>query len=93
MAMDNNQRYNYDSYMRDGDWHMSAAETNLGYNYFSQARNHYWNAAECYKKAAQIAHDAGDYAEGAAYSKQCQAEREFSEVLYKEQRYRDEHCR
>ena len=38
-------------------------------------------------------HDAGDYAEGAAYSKQCQAEREFSEVLYKEQRYRDEHYR
>ena len=85
MAMDYEQKNRYENYMRDGDWHMSAAQTNLGYYYFSQARYHYWEAANCYREAANAAHQAGDYAENAAYGKQCEAVRQFREVQYKEE--------
>ena len=87
MAMNNEQRYAFDGYMRDGDWHMSAAETNLGYKYFSQARNHYWSAADYYRKAAEVARQAGDYSEYDASRKQSQAEREYRETYYKEEEY------
>ena len=93
MAMNSNERHSYDSFMRDGDWHMSAASRNLSYNYFSEAKNHYWHAANCYKEAANIARSAGDYAESTASSKQREAEREFSDVKYKEEKYYNEHCR
>ena len=91
MAMDYEQKNRYENYMRDGDWHMSSAQTNLGYKYFSQARYHYWEAANCYKEAAYIARQAGDYAEYAASSKQNEAEREFRDVQYKEEKWSKDH--
>ena len=87
MAMTDSQRYEYDRYMSDGEWHMRKAADNLGYHYFSEAKNHYWKASQCFDKAYDIARSAGDYAQNEAARKKREADSEYSSVSYKEDDY------
>lgn len=87
MAMTDSQRYEYDRYMSDGEWHMRKASENLGYHYFSEAKDHYWRASQCFDKAYDIARAADDYSQNEAYRRKSEADREYSNVSYKENDY------
>lgn len=60
MAMDTIERNAFDSYIREGDWHLSLGETRENSHYYNDARDHYYKAKEKYDTAFNIARYADD---------------------------------
>lgn len=81
--MDRSEKYNFDSYMRDGSWYESNAEGYERSGDFLTAKSRYMDAMFAYEKAYDIANRAGDYEANSAYSKMNYCKRQVSEMSYK----------
>ncbi|MBQ7798641.1 MAG: hypothetical protein IJ371_05910 [Clostridia bacterium] len=83
MAMDWSTKQSFDRYMADGDWHMRYGESYERDCYWSDAKDHYYRAANCYQQAYDIARSADDYSQNDAYRKQREAESNFRSISHK----------
>ena len=81
--MDRDQRYNYDSYMREGSsWERSAGNCESQRDYLT-AKSRYMDAMFAYEKAYDIANRAGDSAANEAYSKISYCKSQITAMAYK----------
>ena len=81
--MNDSEKYDYNSYMRDGAWYESHAESYERSGDFLTAKSRYMDALFAYEKAYDIAYRADDYCKSDPYSKMNYCRSQITEMAYK----------